>query len=218
MNLAVSSAVTLLVLTLTLFAVTRFQRRLENAAAVDAMTGMLNRQHFESAFEQARRDARRSRQPMSLILVDIDLFKAINDQYGHLAGDKVIAAVADLIRGSVRQNDVLGRWGGEEFLILLKDCRSEPAYALADKLRQSIRGATLPLRRRRSQRQRQHGGGRVPGRRAAGRHFRARRRLAVSRQGRRAQSGRTRRRLTLRRRPATAAADSLRVTSNWSIR
>ena len=77
---------------------------------------------------------------MSLILVDIDLFKAINDQYGHLAGDKVIAAVADLIRGSVRQNDVLGRWGGEEFLILLKDCRSEPAYAVLspDKLRQSI--------------------------------------------------------------------------------
>lgn len=139
-NLAVSSAVTLLVLTLALFAVNNFQRRLEHTAAVDAMTGMLNRQHFEFAFEQARRDARRNRQPMSLILIDIDRFKAINDQFGHLAGDEAITGVAALIQDSVRQNDVLGRWGGEEFLILLKDCRSAQAYAIADKLRLAIAG------------------------------------------------------------------------------
>ncbi len=138
MNLAISAAVTLLVLVMALLAVNRFRHRLEQAAATDAMTGMLNRQYFEIVFEQARHDARRNRQPMSLILVDIDLFKAVNDQHGHLAGDQVISGVATLIRDAVRQNDILSRWGGEEFLLLLKDCRREQAYAIAEKLRLAI--------------------------------------------------------------------------------
>jgi len=142
-NLAVSAAVTLLVLTLTLLAVNRFRRQLETAAQVDAMTGMLNRQAFELIFEQARSEVRRHHQPMSLILIDIDLFKRINDGHGHLAGDQVIRAVAALIQGSVRGNDVIGRWGGEEFLLLLKDCPQRQALAIAEKLRLAI--AAQPL-------------------------------------------------------------------------
>ncbi|MGB6054729.1 MAG: sensor domain-containing diguanylate cyclase [Burkholderiaceae bacterium] len=143
-NLAISAAVTLLVLALTLLAVNRFRRQLETAAQVDAMTGMLNRQAFELIFEQARSEARRNRQPMSLILIDIDLFKRINDGLGHLAGDQVIRAVAALIQATVRGNDVIGRWGGEEFLLLLKDCRQQQALTIAEKLRQAI--AARPLR------------------------------------------------------------------------
>lgn len=140
MNLAISAVVTLLVLMITLFAVNRFRCRLENAAAIDAMTGLLNRQAFEFIFAQTRAEARRKQQALSMILIDIDLFKLINDNHGHLAGDDVIRGVAAMIRAAVRDNDVISRWGGEEFLLLLKDCPLEQALAIAEKLRQTIAG------------------------------------------------------------------------------
>lgn len=137
-NLAISAVVTLLVLLITLFAVNRFQRRLENTAAVDGMTGLLNRQALEFIFEQARNEIRRKPQPLSAILIDIDLFKLVNDNHGHLAGDTVIRGVAAMIQETVRGNDMVSRWGGEEFLLLLKDCRLEQALAIAEKLRQAV--------------------------------------------------------------------------------
>lgn len=140
MNLAISAVVTLLVLMITLFAVNRFRRRLENAAATDAMTGLLNRQAFEFIFAQARSEVQRKQQALSMILIDIDLFKLINDNHGHLAGDDVIRGVAAMIREAVRGNDVISRWGGEEFLLLLQDCPLKQALALAEKLRQTIAG------------------------------------------------------------------------------
>lgn len=145
MNLAISALVTLLVLLLTLFAVNRFRHRLENTAAVDAMTGLLNRQAFEFIFDQASSEVQRKQQPLSAILIDIDLFKLINDTHGHLAGDTVIRSVADMIRGVVRGGDVVSRWGGEEFLVLLKDCPLAQALAIAETVRQTVAERRLDL-------------------------------------------------------------------------
>jgi diguanylate cyclase (GGDEF)-like protein len=140
LNLAISAGVTLLVLALLLFSVNRVQGRLEQLAAVDPLTGLLNRQAFEIILRQSMLDVDRSGHPLSAILFDIDHFKQVNDTYGHLAGDKVLHAVAGLARNSVRENDIITRWGGEEFLILLRDCPLDIAVNVAEKLRLAIAG------------------------------------------------------------------------------
>lgn len=155
-NLAVSAMITLLILLITLYTVNRFQRRLENVAATDSLTGLLNRQAFEFIFEQAVHEVTRSKKSLSALLLDIDNFKMINDTYGHVMGDKVICAVTGKLRKTLRENDVISRWGGEEFFILLKDCSQARAGEIAHKLRrviaadspvvdQSARGVTVSI-------------------------------------------------------------------------
>jgi len=138
MNLAISALVTLLILGITLYAVKRYQRRLERAATTDALTGLNNRQAFEILVQQAIHEFGRSKQPLSMILFDIDLFKQVNDSFGHLAGDRVLEEIARIARSVVRESDVPARWGGEEFLVLLKNCPLEQVAALADKLRLAV--------------------------------------------------------------------------------
>jgi diguanylate cyclase (GGDEF)-like protein len=137
-NIAVSAAITLLILALTLLAVNRYQRRLEMVAGTDSLTGLLNRQAFEIVFEQAMLDSERRTTPLCAILFDLDYFKAVNDNHGHLAGDRILQQIADLTRGAVRESDIVTRWGGEEFLVLLKDCPLIQATAIAEKLRNTI--------------------------------------------------------------------------------
>ena len=138
LNLALSAAITLLVLVIILTAVKQFQNRLENMAETDAMTGLLNRQAFTFVFEQAVLDTHRSGEAMSGIMFDIDYFKQVNDTYGHLAGDLVLRDIAQISRSIFRESDVISRWGGEEFLVLLKGCPQDRAFELAEKLRNAI--------------------------------------------------------------------------------
>ncbi|WP_226929578.1 sensor domain-containing diguanylate cyclase [Janthinobacterium aquaticum] len=138
MNLAISFGVTLLVLLLTLLTVNRYQQRIERIASTDALTGLLNRQSLELLFQRARLQSRRTSQPLSAILFDIDFFKRVNDTHGHLCGDKVIRSVADVARATVRASDAITRWGGEEYLVLLNDCNLAQASALAEELRLAI--------------------------------------------------------------------------------
>ncbi len=144
-NIAISAAVTALVLLLSLYSVNRFQRRLENVAATDSLTGLLNRHAFELLFEQAVHEAHRAKTPLSMILLDIDYFKSINDNHGHLAGDRVIMRVARMLENSLRNGDVLCRWGGEEFLILLKQTPLNSAQLVAEKLRETMAAEQLQM-------------------------------------------------------------------------
>jgi len=144
-NIAVSAAVTALVLLLCLYSVNRFQRRLENVAATDSLTGLLNRHAFELMFEQAVHEAHRAKMPLSMILLDIDHFKQINDNHGHLTGDRVIMRVARMLENSLRSGDILCRWGGEEFLILLKQTSLDAAQGVAEKLRAAMAAEQLHL-------------------------------------------------------------------------
>jgi len=134
-NFGISFGVTLLVLVVTLLTVNRYQRKLQTIAATDALTGLLNRQALTVLFRQNAALSRRSGRPLAAILFDIDHFKAINDNFGHMAGDTVIRQVAQLALDAVRASDVVTRWGGEEYLVLLGDCNLSQAMAIAENLR-----------------------------------------------------------------------------------
>jgi diguanylate cyclase (GGDEF)-like protein/PAS domain S-box-containing protein len=118
------------------------QRRREEAlyrqATRDALTGISNRGHFLTRSLQEFDHAQRFRDPLSVLMLDIDRFKDVNDTYGHAAGDKVIVQVAEICSGIGRRLDVVGRIGGEEFAITLPRANTEPAMDLARRLRRRI--------------------------------------------------------------------------------
>lgn len=114
------------------------EAQLEHAAHHDRLTGAFNRHFFDTLMEQECHRSRRISAPLSLLIFDIDHFKQINDQYGHLVGDEVLRQLVRHIRERLRKSDVLTRWGGEEFAILLPETPLEGACALAEHLRVSV--------------------------------------------------------------------------------
>ena len=104
----------------------------------DPLTKIMNRRKFEEIFESLLMRAQRSSLPLSIMLLDIDDFKSINDKHGHLAGDQVLVDIAHLISNSIRKNDHLGRYGGEEFVIICADSALEGVLQLAEKIRRDI--------------------------------------------------------------------------------
>ena len=119
--------------------VNRQNHELRFLATRDPLTSCLNRRAFFECFETAVSESRASGQPLACIMADIDHFKAINDRHGHGTGDKVIAAVADVLRAVLRGNDLIGRYGGEEFCVILPDVSRENAVAAADRIRRQVR-------------------------------------------------------------------------------
>jgi diguanylate cyclase (GGDEF)-like protein len=107
------------------------------SARRDPLTGLGNRQAYDMAIQREIRLARRLRTPLSLIVIDIDKFKRINDTHGHVSGDRVLRKLADVIRESVRLTDIACRYGGEEFVILLPGTHSEGAALLAERVRKT---------------------------------------------------------------------------------
>ncbi|MBD3790478.1 MAG: GGDEF domain-containing protein [Campylobacterales bacterium] len=108
-------------------------------ATIDQLSGLHNRMKIESLCNLELERAKRYRETFSVILIDIDRFKSINDIYGHNAGDMVIRALSCILLQSVRSIDEVGRWGGEEFLILfLPNTKIAQAYAIAEKIRINI--------------------------------------------------------------------------------
>jgi len=134
-NLLICVLVVVVVLVLTNSAISTYQRRLETVATTDKLTGVYNRLAFELIFEKTLRDVERSGRPLSVLLLDIDHFKGINDNHGHLAGDRVLKQVADLTTGQIRKADTLARWGGDEFLVLFRDNPLASAVETAEKIR-----------------------------------------------------------------------------------
>jgi diguanylate cyclase (GGDEF)-like protein len=112
---------------------------------LDNKTGLLNASTWESEAEAEIARAMRTRSPVSVALIDIDHFKLVNDTYGHLIGDIVLRAVADAIREHLRSYDVAGRFGGEEFVVLLPQAGEAQALAIADRLRTHIAAMAVPI-------------------------------------------------------------------------
>jgi diguanylate cyclase (GGDEF)-like protein len=145
LNLVISLLVTVVVIVLTHLALRSYHRRIETMATTDKLTGLLNRHAFAILLERQMVTLRRAPAPMSLLLLDIDHFKKINDHYGHRAGDQMLVGLAGLLRSQLRESDLPVRWGGEEFLILLPDCDQQEASRVAEKLRVRVAEASLSL-------------------------------------------------------------------------
>jgi diguanylate cyclase (GGDEF)-like protein len=107
-------------------------------AQVDELTRLSNRRHIVEALMAEQVRSQRSGRPLSLVLVDLDHFKAINDSHGHAVGDAVLCAFAEALRFGLRESDAAGRWGGEEFLLLLPDTTAAAAAVLVDRLRDEL--------------------------------------------------------------------------------
>ncbi len=120
---------------------TRAQRELEQIALHDTLTGLANRRKFRSRFELELAHRMRSGSSFALLLVDIDFFKQINDRWGHLVGDECLKGVANLLSSTLRAVDLVARFGGEEFLVLLSDTGLDEAFVVAEKLRAAVAAA-----------------------------------------------------------------------------
>ncbi len=114
------------------------EEQLRALATSDSLTGAANRRHFMELAQRERERSRRAGAALSLCLFDADHFKNINDQYGHVAGDHVLAALAEAARGALRVSDVLGRLGGEEFAMLLPDTELGGARVVAERVRAAV--------------------------------------------------------------------------------
>ncbi len=119
------------------FSMAQRNRKLDEQAGEDPLTGLTNRRSMEKHLEAAMDEAKRSGRIFSLIMGDIDFFKKINDTYGHDYGDEALKVVAEILKSSVRDGDVVCRWGGEEFLLLIIGTRND-ANAVAERIRETI--------------------------------------------------------------------------------
>ena len=122
----------------------RAMDQLEQAASTDRLTGAWNRRRFEEAVLPEIALAHRRREPLSLLMFDLDHFKRVNDTYGHGTGDVVLVGTAQCIREQLRASDSLVRWGGEEFLVMAPATRLEGAMGLAEKLRAALAARDFP--------------------------------------------------------------------------
>lgn len=137
-NIFLALVVTAIILTIAHLAFNNYQKRLENMATIDKLSGAFNRTSFDIIIEKQIVKYQKQKIPFSLILLDIDHFKSINDKFGHIEGDKVIQGIAKACQDSCRENDSICRWGGEEFLILLPNAKTDEAIAIAQRIQRAL--------------------------------------------------------------------------------
>lgn len=120
----------------------RYHEEIYQLATHDALTDLNNRRHFIELADNEIARALRHARPLTLCILDVDLFKPVNDRYGHLAGDDVLRQIAGLLRKHARNDDIAARIGGEEFALLLSECDAQAALGFAERLREEV-AATL---------------------------------------------------------------------------
>ncbi len=125
------------------FARAQRARQLADMMTKDSLTGLLQHARVKERLSHELQRSERTGEPLSVVMLDIDHFKKVNDSYGHLIGDQVISSLANLLKQQLRKTDIIGRYGGEEFLLILPDCNQQQAFGLVEQLRQSF--ASLPF-------------------------------------------------------------------------
>ncbi|RYZ70797.1 MAG: GGDEF domain-containing protein [Lysobacteraceae bacterium] len=119
----------------------RYHEEIYQLATQDALTDLHNRRHFIDMVGKEIARAMRHQRELAMCIIDVDLFKPVNDQHGHISGDNVLRQIAGILQRHVRSDDFAARIGGEEFAVLLPECDAAAAYGFAERLRQSIAGA-----------------------------------------------------------------------------
>jgi len=142
-NLSISLLVTLLVTLIIIYTINIYQNQLVQLANEDALTGLANRRKFNEQFERRYKLYKKGVNRLTLLLIDIDDFKEVNDTFGHLVGDDTLMRVAEILRTELRVSDIIARWGGEEFALLLVDVPSQNALEIAQKICYAIREDAL---------------------------------------------------------------------------
>ncbi|MEM7235059.1 MAG: sensor domain-containing diguanylate cyclase, partial [Planctomycetota bacterium] len=122
----------------------RLKRELKRQSIVDPLTGAYNRNFFMTRLNSEIRRAVRYGRPISIVFIDVDLFKQVNDHYGHLQGDSVLRELGGLFRSTLRDADVLCRYGGDEFVAILPETAADTAKATAEKIRLAVRNHHFP--------------------------------------------------------------------------
>lgn len=117
-------------------------KKVEKHATTDALTGLGNRHAMQDSFPREIKRCLKNNAPVSLIMVDVDQFKAFNDHFGHIAGDRALSAVAHILQQQFRPRDLLVRYGGDEFAVLLPGIDASEAAEIADRVRQTVSGTT----------------------------------------------------------------------------
>ncbi|MEO6923104.1 MAG: GGDEF domain-containing protein, partial [Bryocella sp.] len=126
----------------------KFSLQLEDAAGTDPLTRLYNRRTFLRACEIEMSNSQRARRTFSILMLDLDHFKQINDRYGHPVGDMALVATVKCMTESVRGMDTIARWGGEEFAVLLPNCNRVNALELAERIRGNLERLALPVPKR----------------------------------------------------------------------
>jgi diguanylate cyclase (GGDEF)-like protein len=126
-----------------------FQRfsSVKNMAIYDTLTGLHNRRYFEERLEGETQKCFGSNIPLTLVMVDIDFFKKVNDTFGHTEGDQVLCKVASLMKASVRKKDTVARYGGEEFILILPETRLEESFVIAERIRRLVENTLFDVGR-----------------------------------------------------------------------
>ena len=123
--------------------VVQYQQHLEYQTQVDSLTGLFNRRAFEKKVAEEFERAKRYQHPLSLLILDIDNFKMINDTYGHHGGDTALVKISEILRAKTRRSDFPSRYGGEEFVLILPETNQESALQVANKVQDEIRSCAF---------------------------------------------------------------------------
>lgn len=122
-----------------------FQRKQYESATRDGLTGCYNKKYFLERLPSEFAFAKRHEKPLSLAMFDIDYFKRVNDTHGHVVGDRVLQSVAECMLESVRSDDVLARFGGEEFAMLMREAGADEAFVAVERIRRRIEAMRIPI-------------------------------------------------------------------------
>jgi diguanylate cyclase (GGDEF)-like protein len=124
-----------------------FQRfsSIKNIALYDTLTGLYNRRYFEERLGVETQKSFCSSTPLSLVMVDIDHFKKVNDTFGHTAGDQVLCKTSSLLKNSIRKKDMVARYGGEEFMLILPETGLEESFLIAERIRRLVENTSFEI-------------------------------------------------------------------------
>ncbi|WP_092159846.1 sensor domain-containing diguanylate cyclase [Maridesulfovibrio ferrireducens] len=141
-TLGIGALATLLIIIISILTINHFQGRLENQANTDELTGVANRRSFEKRFDGAMSLYLKTGSPFSVVLLDLDRFKEVNDTCGHNEGDRLLKEISGVINSSIRESDLCARWGGDEFIVLVSGDSSQAVF-IAERIRSSVEQASV---------------------------------------------------------------------------